>query len=778
MRKNIQIKGFIGVLIVLSMTFGNLSAQWTPVNINGGYISYLAKAGDTLFAITGIHGDGLFISTDEGNSWSEVISNSLPTSKKVIAKFGNSLFLGCGSVFEGEGIYRSDDNGITWVKKSTKPMWVTCFAQHGSTIFAGTGEGLLRSTDNGGTWEYANNGLEQSPPHIYSLLVAENEIYVGIGESLGIYRSANNGDTWVQASTGMQIGYNEGNYYYPYITSLAYIGDAIYAGSDGNDGIWKSVDGGDFWVLTSTASFDYSSIKAIVGKDSLLFAASVYNGVIRSVDGGNSWSGMNGNGISIWAESNALVMSNENVLVGTKGTIYKSADYGDNWNESDSGVHAFSMTNPPVLSLNSNLYSGTMTSGIFRSKDNGDNWTAINEGFPVNDLEFLRSISSNSTTLFAASVISDDGGDSWHSTEQDSVFPWVEHNGSLYTYGPTSGVSISNDNGTTWKNIESSHYLYLSLHSDGTTLFLGAYEGYYYSTDNGNNWQQSIFEGATGYICVNNFISTPTAKIVSIIGGGRRGIYQSVDNGANWKLVHNMAVTKLINSDNKIYASGTLLKNINGEEVEYPTILLSEDDGISWEVISGALGSNLSLYSMVVFDGKIIIPSNTYPDYGIYCSIDKGTTWKEIGTGLVPGTFVSILSVADKYIYAGTFNSLYRRGIDELSIPSQPSGITGKITPCISTAQTYSVEDVSGVNFNWQVPSDWNIITGQSTNSITVLVGSEPGYISVIPSNEFGTGLSQIIAVTPVDDFPAKPDNIDGSVTPIANTAENYSVTN
>ncbi|HCC31521.1 MAG TPA: hypothetical protein DEQ03_15955 [Marinilabiliales bacterium] len=782
MRKMLPIKMLIGAGICLMASFGNLSAQWTHAAIDGGYIRTMINSGDTLYAVTQLYGNGLFFSTDVGTTWNEILSESLPTSKRVIAKFGSSLFLGCGSVREAEGIYRSDDNGVTWVKKNSNPMWVTCFAQHGSTIFAGTGEGLLRSTDNGETWKYIYNGLAESKPHIYSLLVTESGIFTCIGNNYGIYRSTDNGNTWVQTSTGMQIDYYEGRYYYPTVTALSYIGDAIYAGCD-ESGIFKSTNGGDNWSLTSEGTYDYYSIQSIVGKDSLLYAATIYNGVIRSTDAGNNWTEVNGNGIDIWLESNALVMHNNDVLVGTKGGIYKSADHGINWTKSDSGIRGFWSSYPPVITLDSDLYAGTMTGGIYKSSDNGTSWAPANEGFPVNDVNMLRYLSANATTLFAKSIssyystISTDGGNSWHETVQDSIFPWIDHKGKLYTYGPNSGVYRSDDDGITWTLIENSQYFYLSLHSDGETLFLGTYLGYFYSTDNGTTWQQSNVEGVTGYICAYQFISTPTAKIMSLEYAGRRGIFRSTDNGANWVQTSNVLVTELVNDGSNLYANATERQIVNGQEVEVRSIYQSKNDGVTWKNISGSLGNNIAWWGICAIDGKIFVPLNSYPDYGLYCSSDNGATWKEISLGMIPGNQVFNLSAVDNYIYAGTGNGLYRRDLAELYPPSQTSTIAGKTDPCIKSTQTYTVEPVNGISYEWQIPSDWAILSGQTTNTITVMVGSGSGYVSVIPSNEFGTGPTQIVAVAPNGNAPAKPDAITGSVTPTANTTENYSVT-
>lgn len=55
-----------------------------------------------------------------------------------------------------------------------------------------------------------------------------------------------------------------------------------------------------------------------------------------------------------------------------------------------------------------------------------------------------------------------------------------------------------------------------------------------------------------------------------------------------------------------------------------------------------------------------------------------------------------------------------------------------------TTAQTYSVADVSGASYNWSVPADAQIISGQGTSEIVVDLGSSAGDITVDVSSPCG----------------------------------------
>jgi hypothetical protein len=83
--------------------------------------------------------------------------------------------------------------------------------------------------------------------------------------------------------------------------------------------------------------------------------------------------------------------------------------------------------------------------------------------------------------------------------------------------------------------------------------------------------------------------------------------------------------------------------------------------------------------------------------------------------------------------------------------PAQPSSISGNTNPFINSTETYSVEAIAGVIYNWTFPSDWTIVSGQNSNSVSVLVGTLNGSIQVLPSNSCGTGTINTLSVTTVD---------------------------
>ena len=85
-----------------------------------------------------------------------------------------------------------------------------------------------------------------------------------------------------------------------------------------------------------------------------------------------------------------------------------------------------------------------------------------------------------------------------------------------------------------------------------------------------------------------------------------------------------------------------------------------------------------------------------------------------------------------------------------ITIPAQPSTISGSATPCSGSSQVYSVTNVAGTTYNWTFPSGWSQTAGGTTNSVTVTTNGNAGTITVTPSNACGTGTARTLAASPV----------------------------
>jgi hypothetical protein len=108
-------------------------------------------------------------------------------------------------------------------------------------------------------------------------------------------------------------------------------------------------------------------------------------------------------------------------------------------------------------------------------------------------------------------------------------------------------------------------------------------------------------------------------------------------------------------------------------------------------------------------------------------------------------------------------------------VPAKPFAISGSPEVCADTEQTYSIEEVDGVDekgYVWEFPDGWEIISGDSITEVTVTAGSSLGtnLIHVRATNKCGESAAQTLAVT-VNSVPDQPGAITGPSTNLCQNA-------
>ena len=101
------------------------------------------------------------------------------------------------------------------------------------TLFAGTREGVFRSMDNGDTWIRRVTGLTEND--IDGLVINnDGDLFVGLSTNRsGVFRSTNNGDLWLPLNDGLQN---------KYVNAMAAATDGfLYVGTLGG-GVFRGVD--------------------------------------------------------------------------------------------------------------------------------------------------------------------------------------------------------------------------------------------------------------------------------------------------------------------------------------------------------------------------------------------------------------------------------------------------------------------------------------------------------------------------------------------------------
>jgi hypothetical protein len=188
-------------------------------------------------------GPNLYAADRSGGIWrrplEEMMQPAVPLSWIQLSPAGlvSCLALNGRTIFAGgNGVYRSDDDGITWINMSEGigGKSIQALAVKGRNIFAGTNDGVLIATIDSAGWRAIDSGLTSR--NIRSFAV--NDKCVFSATPGGVFVSTNNGERWIPLD-GIT-----GN-----VSALATIGSSLFAGK--YDGAFTSTDDGQSWSASS-----------------------------------------------------------------------------------------------------------------------------------------------------------------------------------------------------------------------------------------------------------------------------------------------------------------------------------------------------------------------------------------------------------------------------------------------------------------------------------------------------------------------------------------------
>jgi photosystem II stability/assembly factor-like uncharacterized protein len=406
---------------------------------------------------------GLFISSDNGGSWTNV-NNGIPAINTYALAYDST------NIYAGNytGVFRSGDNGANWVEINNHltARFISSFASIGSYLFTTSqyGGGLYRSADNGETWELKNNGL----PYFYtslSLSTEGNALFVNgyLASPLGYYDyvSYDFGESWALFEQNLPE--------VEYIFSHINIGDTIIVNTDGN-GVLRSLDGGITWNPINTGLESiidpntglYLAVPSMYLYDTTLFIGTT-NGIYRSTNYGENWtySGLQGVNVGYFAfesiESNLFAATQYNS--GYNDVVFRSSDNGLTWETISSGITQFATEHfQKFYVMNTHLFLQTDNATFLMTSDYGENWSNI------------------------SSSVSGGGMDNFNVTESDSV---------MFISSYYTGIYASTDDGLNWIDISNgiNDEPYVSV----STIIIKD-DNLYVGTSNQSVWKRAISE--------------------------------------------------------------------------------------------------------------------------------------------------------------------------------------------------------------------------------------------------------------------------------------------
>ena len=202
-------------------------------------------------------------STNQGATWtasaSGIPANVTPFQ---LISDGTHLFAACSN----NHIYRSDNDGVTWLQTAINKVIVAIDEENG-TLWAVTDSGIFSSPNNGNSWTFAGlNGAS-----LTTIMVNNGRIIVGT-DSYGVYVSDDNGTNWNLSTTGMNSVFVYGLY--------AIDNQRIVAGTNG-DGIFYSGNNGNTWTLASNGLGNWY-VYSFASDNNYLYAGTVGGSVFKS----------------------------------------------------------------------------------------------------------------------------------------------------------------------------------------------------------------------------------------------------------------------------------------------------------------------------------------------------------------------------------------------------------------------------------------------------------------------------------------------------------------
>ena len=732
-------------------------------------------------------GNDVYRSTDNGLTWvplgaAEGITNSGRTLVGVSAANPNYVYVVQASGNTFGRMYKSTDAGLTFVTT------VVGNPANGTNYFGYETTG----TGTGGQATY-DMALDISPTNAA-------EVYIA---GIICWKSTNEATSFTAITAWFlpnSIGYNHAD-----VHGLFWTNATIYSISDG--GLFKSIDDGDNWtdisagmgirqfyriansqtnanVITGGAQDNGSAARQAngiwvdwLGADGMeglvsptnhlnIWGTSQNGGIYRSVNGGNSYTGLSQPSSGDWVTPLLIHPTNETILYGGWTGVWKSVNSGSNWTNISSGVITTLLTDLAISpSAPATIYASRGTN-LYVTTDDGATWATRSAPSSINDIAIDPTnslkiwIACNSTTNRV--MVSTNGGATFTniSTDLPTIVARtvvVDDNTPRNIYvGMNIGVFTQQEGATTWTNFSDNLPLVaineLEIQKASGKLRVATYgRGVWespVSVASGFTFNAASPAAATcpapaimnitlGTNSVNGFTNPITLAATAGIPGGT-----TITFSTNPVAPGSSSVVSLNNANT--LAAGTYIITITGTANAAP----AQNVNLSY-TISGGVGPVFTAQpaSQIICAGAntSFAVTAAATGYQWQLSIDGGTTFTNLSnTGVYTGVTSATLNITgatalmNNYQYrslasatCGTTNS--NAGI--LTVNNGPAITTQPATSnviCVGGNITCTVAATgSGLGYQWQLSTTgaggpWNNISnggvyaGATTGTLTI----------------------------------------------------------
>jgi photosystem II stability/assembly factor-like uncharacterized protein len=584
-----------------------------------------------------------------------------------------------GRVQQAEALYRSNDGGRTWAAATNDlpPGALTDLfvePQTGDLLvgFVGRGAGadragLWRQSQENGGWQQVDLGRQGMMVRSITRSADGRRLVLGLtetGETAASYvsRSSDGGATWQTAEVLPFDPSGEG----ALVSLIAHPADPQrFFMTTQTGGVLVSADGGLTWtqVVASVDSREFYG-PVLLGirpdrSDMALLGQNTETGLalLRSGDGGRSWSPLRGTGLPQGARGQSLLALNGGaLLLNTDLGTYRSVNDGGSWQPlegalSSGGVSEFMAL--PGGNGQTTVFAATGY-GVFASRDSGAIWQEMNSGLPTNSKIFgllthrdrpgqVFSISDNRLGWGAADppllLVSADAGQRWMPAaaglpdEQLTAWSMDPANPDRLWVASSTAVYRSSDAGLSWQatRVPSSPRTSMAVSADGTTIYLAGNPPMR-STDGGDSWTQTVVRTSdqVEVQTVTGFALDPgTAR--HIWAASEAGLFESRDGGDSWAAAglegRSLRWVGAVGSEgaNETAPSVRLYAGVTGDG------LYRREGAQAWQTAATGMPDQSTVLAFAAGPGEALWL--TTDGGGIYRSSDWGDTWQNAGSG-------------------------------------------------------------------------------------------------------------------------------------------------
>lgn len=484
-----------------------------PSNPQTLYAAMWERVRGLTYRRSGGPSSGIWRSQDGGDSWHELTAG-LPTGSDV-GRIGISVCASQPQVIYAiyadasayfDGVYKSTNGGDSWSRVNDGAL-ASIYSSYGwwfgnirvdpsdpDNVVA-LGLYAYRSTNGGASWSETGSNMHVDHHALAFCPSLPGRVYEG--NDGGLYRSDDGGGSWDKL--------------YDQPTSQFYAIDIdhlnphrLYGGTQDNSTLRTWNGGTDDWDVLYYGDGFYTLVDPT--NSNTIYAEYQYGGLGKSTNGGSSFSsatsGIDGGDRRNWSTPVVMDPNDAETLYYGTYRVYRSGNGAGSWssisNDLTGGNHGANFGTITTIAVAPSdgdvLYAGTDDGRVWVTENGGGNWTRIDAGLPERWVTRVAVDPNDAQVAYVSfsGLRWDEDAGHVHRTD-DAGGSWQDVTGNLPT-APVSVVLVDPD--------------------DSARLYAGTDVGVYTSVQPGGNWS-TLAPGLPRSPVLDLKLHAPTRKLVA-----------------------------------------------------------------------------------------------------------------------------------------------------------------------------------------------------------------------------------------------------------------------